>query len=97
MSSKLKLLTEWAPFEYNSEMIKESKEANNGKILMKGILQKAETLNQNGRIYPRAILEREVRNYQKFIKEARALGECCLLYTSPSPRDRTRSRMPSSA
>ena len=32
-----------------------------------------------------------------------ALGEnvkqanCCLLYTSPSPRDRTRSRMPSSA
>ena len=24
-------------------------------------------------------------------------GEFCLLYTSPSPRDRTRSRMPSSA
>ena len=24
-------------------------------------------------------------------------GMCCLLYTSPSPRDRTRSRMPSSA
>ena len=27
----------------------------------------------------------------------RALSEGCLLYTSPSPRDRTRSRMPSSA
>ena len=26
-----------------------------------------------------------------------ALDEFCLLYTSPSPRDRTRSRMPSSA
>ena len=28
-----------------------------------------------------------------------SIGECmrCLLYTSPSPRDRTRSRMPSSA
>ena len=25
------------------------------------------------------------------------LGDSCLLYTSPSPRDRTRSRMPSSA
>ena len=25
------------------------------------------------------------------------LGGLCLLYTSPSPRDRTRSRMPSSA
>ena len=24
-------------------------------------------------------------------------SEACLLYTSPSPRDRTRSRMPSSA
>ena len=24
-------------------------------------------------------------------------GKVCLLYTSPSPRDRTRSRMPSSA
>ena len=24
-------------------------------------------------------------------------SRCCLLYTSPSPRDRTRSRMPSSA
>ena len=30
---------------------------------------------------------------------AMALGEtgCCLLYTSPSPRDRQKSRMPSSA
>ena len=27
----------------------------------------------------------------------RALSTGCLLYTSPSPRDRTRSRMPSSA
>ena len=76
MSNKLKLLTEWAPFEYTSEMISESKEQNDGKIIMKGILQKADTLNQNGRIYPRAILEREVRNYQKFIQESRALGEC---------------------
>ena len=25
------------------------------------------------------------------------IGSTCLLYTSPSPRDRTRSRMPSSA
>ena len=29
--------------------------------------------------------------------EADAQARCCLLYTSPSPRDRTRSRMPSSA
>ena len=45
------------------------------KVTMKGILQKADTLNQNGRIYPLKVLEREVRNYQKFIIENRALGE----------------------
>ena len=76
MSNESKLLTSWQPFEYNSENIKESRSQHGGKILMKGILQKADTLNQNGRIYPRPILEREVRNYQKFIQENRALGEC---------------------
>jgi len=74
--SDLKLLTEWAPFEYSKEMIEESKELNGGRIVMKGVLQKANTLNQNGRVYPLPILERELRNYQKFIKESRALGEC---------------------
>ena len=69
-----KLITEWINFEYDPKLIKEQIEE--GKpLMMKGILQKAETLNQNGRVYPRAILEREIRNYQKFIKENRALGE----------------------
>jgi len=72
----MKLLTEWSPFEYSSDMIVESKESNGGKIIMKGVLQKSDTLNQNKRIYPQAILEREIRNYQKFIAENRALGEC---------------------
>ena len=31
------------------------------------------------------------------ISEGQILAKTCLLYTSPSPRDRTRSRMPSSA
>ena len=39
--------------------------------------------------------------YDEFTKlwlaEARRILKPCLLYTSPSPRDRTRSRMPSSA
>ena len=33
----------------------------------------------------------------KILAEIRAYNKDCLLYTSPSPRDRTRSRMPSSA
>ncbi len=74
--SDRKLLTEWMAFDYSADTIKESRDLNGGKIIMKGILQKSDTLNQNGRVYPREILTREVRNYQKFIKENRALGEC---------------------
>lgn len=72
--SDMKLLSSYEMFDYTPEMLRESLEKT-GKITMKGILQKADTLNQNGRIYPLAILEREVRNYQKFIIENRALGE----------------------
>ncbi len=75
MAQDLKLLNSYEVFDYTPDMIKESREKNNGKVVMKGILQKADTLNQNGRIYPMAVLEREVRNYQKFIAENRALGE----------------------
>ena len=71
----LRLLNSYEVFDYTPDMIKESREKNNGKVLMKGVLQKADTLNQNGRIYPMHVLEREVRNYQKFIIENRALGE----------------------
>lgn len=70
------LLQEWTALKYNPSLIKESRMENGGKILLKGIIQRADTLNQNGRIYPRAILEREMINYQKFIRENRALGEC---------------------
>jgi hypothetical protein len=72
----MKLLTEWCPVIYSKEMISESKRINSGKIILRGPIQKANTLNQNGRIYPRAILEREVMNYQKLIQENRAMGEC---------------------
>ena len=34
---------------------------------------------------------------QQELKDELVLAIACLLYTSPSPRDRTRSRMPSSA
>ena len=35
--------------------------------------------------------------YADSVSPAGGLARICLLYTSPSPRDRTRSRMPSSA
>jgi hypothetical protein len=75
MAQDLRLLNSYEVFDYTPDMIKESREKNGGKVVMRGILQKADTLNQNGRIYPLSVLEREVRNYQKFIAENRALGE----------------------
>ena len=59
MSDKIKLLTEWTPLSVDRELIKESIEKH-GKLMLKGIIQKADTLNQNGRIYPQSILEREI-------------------------------------
>jgi len=70
------LLKEWTALKYTPDVVKESRALNGGKVLLKGIIQRADTLNQNGRIYPRGILEREIINYQKFIRENRALGEC---------------------
>ena len=43
------------------------------------------------------LLEPMQKGALKIAKDAAAEFKDCLLYTSPSPRDRTRSRMPSSA
>jgi hypothetical protein len=53
----------------------EKRQVAEGAVIMTGILQKADTKNGNGRIYPLRILQREMDNYQKLIKENRALGE----------------------
>ena len=43
-----------------------------------------------------SVLEEEARQEERE-PDLRQVGESCLLYTSPSPRDRQKSRMPSSA
>ena len=46
------------------------------------------------------LVEKVAELYAAFEKDAKAQlenGNNCLLYTSPSPRDRQKSRMPSSA
>jgi len=72
---KKQILREWLQLDYKPEVIKESREKNGGKIILKGIIQKADTKNQNKRIYPRDILDREIENYQKAVRENRAVGE----------------------
>ena len=47
-----------------------------GGFVVQGVLQRAGAKNQNGRIYPKPILERECRRYQsEYIDQHRALGE----------------------
>ena len=48
---------------------------NENVIFLTGILQKANTKNGNGRVYPMKVLQREMDNYKKCVKEKRALGE----------------------
>ena len=71
-----KLIVDYLPFEVNKQQINESIEENNGRLVVKGVLQRAEAENQNGRIYPRDILMREAEKYtDNFIDQNRALGE----------------------
>ena len=70
------LLVDYIPFEVTPEQINESIKRNNGRLVVHGVLQRAEAKNQNGRVYPREILERESQKYgQEFVKQKRALGE----------------------
>ena len=70
------LLVDYIPFEVTPEQINESLSENNGRLVVKGVLQRAESQNQNGRIYPRETLMREAKKYAETqIAERRALGE----------------------
>ena len=70
-----KLLVDYIPFEVAPEALNEAM-SSNGKLIVKGVLQRAESKNQNGRVYPSELLQREAKKYtSNFIKEKRALGE----------------------
>ena len=70
------LIVDYLPFEIQPSQINESMKENDGKLIVSGILQRANAENQNGRIYPKEILVREARKYNDtFIKERRAMGE----------------------
>ena len=71
-----KLLVDVIPFNISPTQIIESMSKNDGKVVVRGVLQRAEAKNQNGRVYPKEILVREAKKYSnEFIKERRAMGE----------------------
>jgi hypothetical protein len=70
------LLVDYGVFEVSPQAINESLANNNGKLIVTGVLQRADARNQNGRVYPMEILMREAKKYENtFIAERRALGE----------------------
>ena len=70
------LIVDYIPFEVTPQQINESMSTNDGKLIVKGVLQRAESKNQNGRIYPKDLLMREAKKYtENFIQQKRALGE----------------------
>ena len=69
------LLTEYRPFHVDRQLA-EATLKENRPLTVKGVIQRAEAKNQNGRVYPKEILEREIKKYINGpVRERRALGE----------------------
>lgn len=76
MNDKPLLPFEWNPFHVVKQVLSESADSGGDKMILSGVLQRAEAKNQNGRVYPYNILLRESRKYEEnFVKQNRALGE----------------------
>jgi hypothetical protein len=70
------LLIEHFPLKIDKKAITEGISKNGGELILEGIIQRADAKNQNGRIYPKNILEREIENYINGpVSENRATGE----------------------
>jgi hypothetical protein len=68
------ILREYTDLSYDRQLVKESIDKK-APIILKTILQRRDAPNQNKRIYPGPVLEREMNNYKKAIVEGRATGE----------------------
>ena len=76
MNNNKEIIVDYIPFEITPQQINESINENNGRLVVKGVLQRAEAKNQNGRVYPKETLVREAKKYAQIqIAERRALGE----------------------
>ena len=69
------ILAEYSPLTISIDALAESVKNNDGKVIIHGVLQRADAQNQNGRVYPQEILMREAKKYMSLVQERRALGE----------------------
>ena len=69
------LLTEYRSFKVDKQLAEQAVKENKP-LIVSGVIQRAGAKNQNGRVYPKDILEREVQNYiDGPVAEKRAMGE----------------------
>ena len=70
------VLIEYFSFKPSPRSINEAKLSTSKNLIVSGVVQRADAKNQNGRVYPKETLEREVEKYMAGpIAENRALGE----------------------
>ena len=75
MENTKPILLNYLTFVPDQQSINESINDPNKSLIVSGVVQRADAPNQNQRIYPKAILEREIDKYKKKITEHTALGE----------------------
>ena len=71
----MKLISEFNDYSI-SPVIVEGKENGKKDYFIEGIFMQSEIKNRNGRIYPKEVIQKEVKRYNKeFVKQDRAFGE----------------------
>ena len=70
-----KLLIETHTINYTPTVLTESVNAENGNMIVEGILATCEVKNGNGRYYSKELWEREMDKYNELIEQRRSMGE----------------------
>jgi len=76
--TKKYVLQEFMSLDYSSGLLTEEEREGNRAgthLIVAGPIQRADTPNGNQRVYPKDLLMREMKNYEKLVNECRATGE----------------------
>ena len=72
------VLKEFMNLDYSDDLLNEEERTGNRDgthLILAGKIQMCNEQHGNGRVYSQEILEREIKNYGKLVKERRSLGE----------------------
>ena len=71
----MKLISEYTNYALD-QVIVEQNEKGEKEYFIEGVFMQSEIKNRNGRVYPKAIMDKEVNRYrEEFIEKGRAFGE----------------------